>query len=142
VTASPGKPKHQSRFVSFTIIGEKLDPEKISAALKLAPSRAFRAGEKKGTGDDEWDHGLWSVSTESVIEAEDLAEHIAWLLDRLEPSATELGEVLSGDDIRARIFCFFETERLNDGIKLSAGIIKRLAALDLRVDIDIYNSSL
>jgi hypothetical protein len=41
-----------------------------------------------------------------------------------------------------RIFCFFGTDRMNDGVELSTGLIGRLAALELPVAIDIYNSNL
>jgi hypothetical protein len=142
VTASPDAPHHQRRFASFTITGKSLDPEEVSAALSLSPYRAFKAGDKKGTGDDRWSHGLWSISTEGVVEADDLEAHIAWLLHQLEPEKSELVNVLTEERVKARILCFFEMEKMNDGVEFSAALINRLAALDLPVALDIYNSSL
>ena len=142
MTASPDAPHRQRRFASFTITGKSLDPEEVSASLRLSPSRAFKEGDRKGTGGDRWGHGLWSISTEGVVEAADLEAHIAWLLHQLEPARSELPGVLAEGAVKGRIFCFFETEKMNDGAEFSAALINRVAALDLPIALDIYNSSL
>jgi hypothetical protein len=53
-----------------------------------------------------------------------------------------LAAVLAEEGVEARIFCYFETERMNDGVDFSASLIKRLGALDLALAVDIYNSKL
>ena len=100
------------------------------------------AGDRKGMSEAKWGHGYWGISTEGIVEADNLEEHIAWLLDQVEPIGVELAKVLSEEGVKARIFCFFETEKMNDGIEFSTRIIKRLSSLDLPIAIDIYNSSL
>lgn len=130
------------RHASFSVLGSTLDPEQITAALSLTPDTAFKAGDLRGKTANKWQHGFWSISTESEVQSQKLEEHIAWLLDKLEPVSRQLADIRDSSEIHARVFCFWETDRMNDGIELSPDLMGRLARLNLQVGIDIYNSEL
>lgn len=130
------------RYASFTMLGATLDPEQITPALGLTPDRASKAGDLRGKTTSTWQHGFWSISTENEVQSQNLEEHIARLLDKLEPVSRQLAAIRESSEIHARVFCFWETNRMNDGIELSPDLMGRLARLNLQVGIDIYNSEL
>jgi hypothetical protein len=67
-----------------------------------------------------------------------LQEHIAWILDQVEPVHSQLRELMQHPGVSADLFCFWEAESVNAGVGFSPSIMGRLAALDLTLGIDIY----
>jgi hypothetical protein len=67
-----------------------------------------------------------------------LEEHIAWILDQVEPVHNQLRELMQHPGVSADLVCFWESESVNAGIVFSPAIMGRIAALNLTLGIDIY----
>ncbi len=130
------------RHASLTIMSDDLDPIAVTHALGITPFHAFKAGDKRGKKGYIWRYGLWSISTEGEVDSEELEQHIGALLNKVEPVKLQLATITSNPSVKARVFCFFGTDRMNDGIELSPQLMSRLGALNLQLGIDIYNSRL
>ncbi|MCA9622299.1 MAG: DUF4279 domain-containing protein [Myxococcales bacterium] len=81
-------------------------------------------------------HG-WFLSTEAALASKDTRRHLDWLLDRLEPRAAELAELLA-NGAEADIFCFWASARGQGGPTLSPPQMRRLASLQLSCSYDCY----
>ena len=76
-----------------------------------------------------------------MIASTDLALHIEWLLDQVEPAKSQLMRLMD-EDVQADIFCFWESRADSNGIAggmiFSPTLLGRLAALKLQLGLDIY----
>ena len=134
----PDNPNASRTWATFRITGKRLDPERITQLLKLAPSESFKAGDPRGTTNLRWSHGYWGISSEGVIGSTDLEEHLEWLVSQLMSVKNELDEVRATGGIRADIFCYWESATGNGGPSFSPKLMERLALLDLELSLDIY----
>jgi hypothetical protein len=126
-------------WATFRIWGKYLDPADVTSRLKITPSRSFKAGDPHGEqGVYQWKHGYWGLTSEERMSSTDLGEHLEWLLDQLEPIKHELQTLIQESDNRADLFCFWESESINPRLGLNPSILGRIAALNLRLDLDIY----
>jgi hypothetical protein len=126
-------------WATLRIWGKALDPDMVTGQLGITPSTAFRAGDQRGKKKDAiWKEGHWDISSEGHVSSNVLQDHIEWLLDQLEPAQARLRILLTEDDVRADIFCFWEFATHNAGIVFSPLVMRRIAALNLELDLDIY----
>ncbi|MCC6192133.1 MAG: DUF4279 domain-containing protein [Anaerolineales bacterium] len=123
-------------FATFRLIGKDVDPDAASNMLGLTPSRAFRKGDPRGESKT-WPHGLWTITSQHAVDSTDLARHIEWLLDQLEPVRDQL-ESLRDGDVKADIDCFFESLTGHGGPTFGPQLLARIASLDLELGLDIY----
>ena len=82
---------------SFRLSGDRIDPDAISRATGLTPTRSHEQGEVMPSRDRVWRQGLWSLNTEdAVFDSEtELEDHLIWLLERLEPQADHLHQLMA-----------------------------------------------
>jgi Domain of unknown function (DUF4279) len=137
----PENPNASRTWATFRISGKRLDPERITQLLKLAPSESFKAGDPRGTTSLRWSHGYWGISSEGLIESTDLEVHLEWLASQLLPVRNKLVEVRAASDIVADIFCYWESATGNGGPSFSPKLMERIAMLDLELSLDIYFAS-
>jgi hypothetical protein len=124
-------------FATFRLGGDRLDPGRVSSELGLQPSEAFRRGDPFGRRDATRHTGGWMLDTRLLVPAVDLAAHVVWLLDRLEPVAAQLARIRREPGIYADIFCFLESDGQGE-VWLDPAPMRRCAMLDLPLGIDLY----
>jgi len=133
-------PNAAGTWATLRIVGKDLEPADITARLGITPSESFRRGDirsQKGV----WRHGFWSLTSEDQVFSTDLALHIAWLLDKLEPVQLQLQALREDPGIGADVFCFWASDTGSGGIEFSPTLLGRLAALNLVLGLDIYMSN-
>jgi hypothetical protein len=128
-----------SLYASFILRGKDLDPQEVSTLLDINPSRSFKRGERR-TETKVWPHGFWKLESKDHIQSENLASHIEWLVNQLEPMASRLTTLVKERSLDAVISCFWIAETGHAGLGLSASLINRIATLGLRLEVDIYCS--
>ncbi len=124
---------------SLRISGDTLQPEDIDRILGLKPTRIHRRGEPRGrhgkSAETHWSHSLWSLES-PLGEGRDLAEHLKWLLDALEPRVSVLKKL--AEQYRIDLFCGFSSRSGQGGLVLDAAILRRLAGLGIPITLDLY----
>ena len=130
-------PNAAGTWATLRIWGDDLDPATISTHLALTPSRAFKRGDIRGQH-GVWRHGCWGLTSEDQVFSTDLALHIAWVLDKLEPVQLQLQALREDPGISADVFCFWASATGNGGPVFSPTLLGRLAALNLVLGLDIY----
>lgn len=124
-------------WATFRVWGKHLEPEQITRLLGIIPTRAFKAGDKRGQSGI-WKHGYWGITSQDNIDSRDLGVHLEWLLGQLEPKQAEVVELTHKPDIKADVFCFWELEAVNVGIEFSPEFMGRMARLNLKLGLDTY----
>jgi hypothetical protein len=70
-------------------------------------------------------------------DSEPLAEHLAWLLDRVSDKGREL-QSLADDGYELDWFCLIGFEGGQGGVLLPADLLVRLASLPIELNLDLY----
>jgi len=125
---------------SFRVSGDRIDPDAITRATGLTPTMSHKQGEVMPSGDRVWRQGLWSLNTEDVVfdgETE-LEDHLVWLLDRLEPQADHLRQLMAEHGLKADFFCGCFMEGFQAGLELSGETLLRVGRLQASTGLDIY----
>lgn len=126
-------------ILTMRIVGEAVDPDAITARLGLAPTRAHHKGEPISPRVRRpRPFGVWLLDS-PLGRDRPLEEHLDVLLGLLEPRAEALRS-LAAEGCPADLFSGHFMQRYNTGIELSPGVLGRVAALGLALDIDIYDS--
>ena len=113
---------------SLRIFGDGLEPDAISRALDLTPS-------KSGVADSGF--GTWSYSTRDLLDRlAPLEEHVLHLVQLLEPRSASL--IPLREKFATEIFCYFASQSDLGGFHLSADTLARLGRLQLDFDVDEY----
>lgn len=109
----------------------------VTARLCLEPSVAHDVGESRSARDPRlWTSAHWSLK--SVLpDSEPLAEHLAWLLDRVSDKGREL-QSLADDGYELDWFCLIGFEGGQGGVLLPADLLVRLASLPIELNLDLY----
>lgn len=127
-------------FATFRLWGKDLEPSRVTEMLNLAPSKAFKRGDRR-TETNEWPHGYWGITSENQVLSTDLALHIEWLIDRLEPVQSQLAQIMAAEGVQADIFCFWESRTGHGGLIFGPKLLAGMAALNLQLGLDIYFDS-
>ncbi len=130
-----------SNTASFQLRGPKLDPDVVTRAVEVEPSRAWQRGDPIGPGNDRTrGQGSWSIDSKRALSPQDahLDEHLRWLLDQLEPRANELKEVVTEQELKAEFWSGVYMEGANVDFELPAKTLARIVALGATLRLDIY----
>jgi hypothetical protein len=117
--------------------GHDVDPATVTAMIGVLPSRSHKRGDQRGNN-GYWPHGHWSLSSRDHVVSTDVAKHIAWVLDRLEPVRTKLEEYAAQSNVEKDLFCFWESATGNGGPSFSPFLLARIVSMDLALGLDIY----
>lgn len=138
---------YQRAFASARLSGERLDPLDVTRALVIPPDRQHRAGEPRLSRTksggvrryDDYNQGMWSISSRRFVDSPRLEVHLDWLLKQFEERRSEIAELTRGDVI-ADFFCFSEGAT-DQPPSLPRAIRERSEALGMEIIIDHYDSS-
>ncbi len=126
-----------SVFVLFGLYGE-FDPDVVTAQLRITPTSSFVQGEPVGgvrTGRVHEQSG-WVVTTDERLGVT-IDPHLAWLLERLEPVASELAAFRSLG-VQPRVDCTWSSVGRGGGPWVTTDKLRRLVDLDLDLIISFY----
>lgn len=123
---------------------EDLDPLTITQALLLPPDSQQRRGEprlirtKSGKVEQRppCRIGAWAISSEQWVDSPRLHIHLLWLLDQLEPHASEVSTILT-DGVIADFFCF-SCGFTSTPPAIPKAVRDRADALGFKIEIDHY----
>ncbi|MET8853621.1 DUF4279 domain-containing protein [Amycolatopsis sp. NPDC004625] len=108
----------------------------VTRLLDLEPSHIFEAGDRVGHRSGAIRReSLWLLSSDLPPDSE-LADHLHWLLDRLEPKADTLWQLTSQGYV-ADWFCLAASQATEHAIELDRRLLRRLLAMpgDLLLDV-------
>jgi hypothetical protein len=119
-TKSP-KAARRTAFATLRFSGDRLDPDRISAILRVRPTKAWRKGERyfagPRTGPLVGRTGTWFLATDDLVMSADLERHIEFLTDLLSGAPqdeqrrlTLLQELMARDNLKADVSCFWHGE--------------------------------
>lgn len=125
---------------TLCIYAADLDPEEITARLRITPTDAFRKGEPISTKRRKYaDHptGGWLLSSRDRVTSAELDAHLSWLLAQV-AQASEAIRALVAEGKDLAISCVVSGAATGGGPTLEAATLAKIAELGLPVDLDIY----
>ncbi len=145
-TRSP-ETARQRAFATLRLSGDRLDPDHISAILRVPPTKAWRKGERyfagQRTGHLVGRTGTWFLATDDLVTSPDLEQHIDFLTgllsrgprDDKEP-LVQLREVMVRDNLKADVSCFWHGEVGEQPPVIHPEKMERLRALPAEIELD------
>jgi Domain of unknown function (DUF4279) len=130
-----------SNAASFRLRGSRLDPDVVTRAIGVEPSRAAKRGEARASAPTRTNRtGAWALESDDACSRADdhLEKHLRWLLDHLEPRADQLADVVAKQGLEAEFWCVVQMEGANCDFELQPETIARMAALGATLRLDIY----
>lgn len=124
-------------FATLVISGDEVNPAAVTAMFGLPPTRSFARGDAYSRGHVR-KHGMWALSSEGSVASEDLDDHVAWLLDRIEPVREAFQNYLRSNHRSAFITCFWLSPHGHGGPRFSPQVLRRLGGANLPLQVDTY----
>lgn len=131
-------------YVSFRISSETVfDPDIITARLGLIPDTAGMKGTKmeRIIRTNEillWPRSIWIISTAGILTSTNLEEHIALLLDTLEPIEKEFFSTVKEYNLKYDFFAYWESKFGHGGPEFSPRLLQRISSIGAELGIDFY----
>ena len=130
---------------SFRLVGDRLRPDAVSAALDVTPTFARAKDEEIPAGRvgkaRRQRTGVWLLSSEHAVDSTSLEVHLIHLLDAVEPTAPALDAVRAAQDLRADFYCSWVSARGDGGPEISPTTLGRVAALNAALGIEFFDDS-
>jgi hypothetical protein len=126
--------------VTFILRGDLLDPDMVTTALGLSPTKAWKKGDATPATDRYPDlrraFGMWGLRSALPREVP-LDGHLCHLLDQIDRRLSEIGRFRRmGYEAGFSCGCFLE--RWNRSATLRPSTLARVAALSASLWLDIY----
>jgi hypothetical protein len=133
--ALPGTGKWTA--AALRIFSETIAPEEITALMGVPASRAFQKGESisSRTPSILRRQSGWMLNS-PLGDTQDLASHLRWLVDIIEPKIDVLRALLPVCKID--LFCGFSSDGGQGGTMLDSALLARLGKLPLDLTLDLY----
>lgn len=129
---------------TFRILADDLIPDEISATLRVAPSATATKGQANPLLHSPTPvasrTGYWMLTSEGSVKSRSLEAHLVHLLDQLDLAKSEITRLSESTAIRVEFHCFWMSETGHGGPGLSAGVLRRIAALGADLQFDLYFS--
>lgn len=131
--------------VSFRIIGDDLEPDKITLLLGIKPDIAHKKGDSS-TGKSKsgkiinytpFKFGLWCINSK-LDKYDRLQDHMLNILERIEPKKDVLVK-LANEGFKMDFYCgYFFSTKDQAGISINNELLKRIAELGIDLGINLY----
>jgi len=115
------------------LIGEAVEPDAITLALGIPPSRILTGDERPSQQPG------WFLNTAGRVDSTELRDHIRHLTDQLLPVRDQFIAACTRHHVEPSLFCF-ASNPTSASIGLDADTIESLAALGLDYEVDLYVS--
>lgn len=114
-------------------------PAEITRRLGLEPSSQVAKGDAVGQNRRRriYQHSSWCLESTTAVSADTIEPHLDWLLDVIEPKATEL-DALRATGITCDVDCYWASVGRGGGPWVSPESMSRLGALGLPLVISFY----
>ena len=117
------------------IYGEAVVPEEIEKSLGLRATRMHVKGQVRRDSVGRWNNSLWLFES-PLDKVLGLNDHLAWLLDVLEPKIPVLKAISQSH--RVDLFCGFCSSSGQGGFALDSSTLARLGSLGVPLVLDLY----
>lgn len=127
-------------MVTFRLRGEDSGTAAdVTRRLRLPPDHTAEAGDAVGRGSSPARTGwLWSIASSPAPEDDvELAVQLHRVIDRLEPVASELWELV-GAGHEANGFCYVGSHSVEHAVELDRHTLQRLLTLPGELWLDVY----
>lgn len=128
--------KYPSFHVRLTVVGDELDPDRITQRLHMSPTRACRRGDvvQRPRATVVEKRGRWEVASRLSRERP-LAEHIDDVLSVVESSAEGIAAL--AEEFEVWLLCAVYADRAPE-LGLTPRQVRAIARLGAAVDMDVY----
>lgn len=128
---------------TFRVVGAQLDPDDVTAALRIEPSQALRNGQLVPTATQirRQELGVWLLKSEGRVVSTSLERHLNHLLDLIEPGAGALRQLQQAQDISTDFFCFWMSATGHGGPVFSTEVLQRVSGIGAELGIDFYGGA-
>lgn len=124
-------------YASLILRGKELDPQAITDAIRINPTRSFKRGDKR-KDDKKWPHGYWELSSKDYVNTSDTASHINWVILQIYASIDEWKHIVGQEDLDAVMSCLLIFSTNHEVITLDSEMLQKLASLNLKIEFDMY----
>lgn len=129
----------------FRLSGEGLVVAEVTKRLGMEPTWAAEKGElKAGPGlrrPRVRRRGVWFIGSEDAVASTSSERHLLYLLERVEPVAERIAEVVREQGLAVDFFSGWFSASGHGGPSISPDALRRIAALDAVLGYDFYDFS-
>jgi hypothetical protein len=124
--------------VELRIVGPTLDPDEVTAAIKISPTQIRRKGEQR-SNHSVWPDNMWAFDAkpENGIHWDSLEEGLNSLLMTLGPLKAQLHSYLPANDVF--IWCGHFTDSFDGGPIFSPTQLKSLGDFGVKLILETYS---
>jgi hypothetical protein len=146
-TKSPKATTQRKAFATLRLSGDRLDPDKVSAVLRVPPTKAWRKGERYFAG-QRAGHligrtGTWFLATDDFVSSPRLDRHLQFLIALLSrgpqdehEQLMQLQELMANDNLKADVSCFWHGEAGEQPPVLTPETVETFRALPAEIETD------
>lgn len=135
----PDRQDDRWNTASLGIYGEPLDLEGITERLGLTPTRSGRKGELRSSPRVKnlppRRNSFWLLKS-PLPDFQPLQDHLAWLIDQLEPKREALQELTK--EYKMLFICGYSSESGQGGCTFQPELLSRLSNFGLPLILDLY----
>ncbi len=122
---------------SITLTGEDLDPEQVTDALGITPTKTWRIGDPIQNTLLKRKHSGWSVATPRQVSL-DLAKQVRDLLRELEPKFPAIAALRERLGFAVEVSCAIYIYGDTPSMHLDREILSMVERLGAEIDFDLY----
>ena len=121
-------------FVSLDVESTEIAPDRLAVMIGLEADRSWRVGDKRGKSQIRETTNGWSVSS-GLDEGASLEDHMAALLQRLQPVADRISKLPSETAVELSCAVYADDP---PALAFSPKVVEQMAVLKAGLDIDLY----
>ena len=118
ISTTRSEPRTLSAFAGLNFAGDRLEPDRITRLLGMEPSIRYRKNEvylRSRGREARGRTGLWRLSTDKLVDGDQLSKHLAYLVGILFPEGSSkfvepLRALIREFDLEVDVDCFWHGE--------------------------------
>jgi len=118
-------------FVDFRMRADNLNPNEVTEALGIHPTRTYARGDtfRTHTGSKQRPWGVWILSTEGAVDSASPERHAQYMIEQIWPKRRQLGKYLKDPAYYIDIYFRWEVADTVSGFTVASETVRRLAGL-------------
>lgn len=122
-------------LIKLSITHDDLDPTKITAALRLAPTKTYRKGDVSDNKKRIMKHGMWQLATPWIAKI-GFEENLSQFLSQL-PDDRRVWRRLAAR-YKCELTVVLRMRTFNRGAEIPSAVLRELFARSLGLNLDVY----